>query len=286
MKFEQYLKEEEYKKIDVTKSISFDELIKIAPQYDDAIKSALNGKSPKMIRGIRQYTGKTPYCIIDPSTIGERRSAHTKNYYTLIMNHAPNWTNYPKRAIVASSDIYKSEGYTGNSDKNLFCVFPINGSDIAQTKVDDIWSAFPDLYSTLDGFNDDIDDCFNHFGIERSDKDYPTFVKACKEFDEKFEIDKKRSIFDETTTYEYFDDVLSIGNSDLFGKYYNGDFMKMLQMIIDPKEGNISKVKAGGKLHKDVEIWTDAKCLLINYYDIIDKSDEIRRLARSFGINI
>ena len=72
-----------------------------------------------------------------------RKSVNTNNFYTLIMNNDPRFSEFPKRSVIASSNRNTAMSYSAD-DTNLAVIFPRNGSKIAVCNVPDIWRATPE----------------------------------------------------------------------------------------------------------------------------------------------
>lgn len=63
--------------------------------------------------------------------ISERKSAYSANYYTLLMNNLPSWSEYPKRTHICSN-------VKNNFNTSLYRIIPFNGAKVGVCPMDDI----------------------------------------------------------------------------------------------------------------------------------------------------
>jgi len=71
-----------------------------------------------------------------------RRSANTANYYTLWVDNAPAWKNFPKRA---KSYISTVDHFIADAFGHTFQLFPADTAKIGICPTFDFWDAFPDV---------------------------------------------------------------------------------------------------------------------------------------------
>lgn len=71
---------------------------------------------------------------------GQRTSANTDNYYTLLVDHDPAWSDYPPRSssIIASSKLRVAQGYG-----TPYVVLPEHDPQIGICSEADYWVSFP-----------------------------------------------------------------------------------------------------------------------------------------------
>ena len=160
MNFRQFLQEMTSKSIEeVPKQyktkISIEQVKKYAIEHcRDYLK---NDDAPLIFRGM---SGKDTYLLDTTHTI--RKSAHTNNAYTLILDQfLP--SEYPRRSqsIICTGDKQKALNYG-----EVFVILPFNGTKIGSVNKRDIWDvfysntnnirAFTKLFNELDEFNIDI----------------------------------------------------------------------------------------------------------------------------------
>jgi len=89
-------------------------------------------------RGFDDSFDKIPLALKDTNTF-TRRSANTANYYTLWMDNAPAWKDYPRR----SKSYIASTSYYAAGDFGIpFRLFPAADARIGVCPADDLWQSF------------------------------------------------------------------------------------------------------------------------------------------------
>ncbi len=92
-----------------------------------------------------------------------RRSAYSTNHYTLLLNHLPSWSKYPKRNVICST--YRSS----HMATSQFRVIPFDDVKIGVTHASDIQESYKDngLYKKFEisGFWD-LNEFFRNDGIQ------------------------------------------------------------------------------------------------------------------------
>jgi len=105
-------------------------------------------------RGARIYRGlaysDAPYLHKPQMQFGQRTSANTENYYTLVVDHDPAWSDYPPRSssIIASTRLHVARGYG-----TPYVVLPEHDPQIGICSRSDYWVSFPRV-TTLTGHTD------------------------------------------------------------------------------------------------------------------------------------
>jgi len=206
----------------------------------------INTKCKASLKGTpiyRKVLLKDNFYIVDPSKF-VRKSANTKNYYTLLIDYIlPEWKNYPKRSrsLVAttSEKILASVFYK-------FQVFPFDGSKIGVCPKDDIWLSFIKSLGGwwLDDFNKDLESLGKLNNIKLSETD-PNLLK------------KQIQSLKRTTRYQ--------PEIKIFKKWMKNeklDLLKLIEEALDPNKNGFKLVKAGDKIPFDKEVWTDGVCIL------------------------
>lgn len=216
-------------------------------------------KVTPIYRGIYEHDYTTPILVTpDPATLRRSRNAYS-NYYTLIINNAPAWKNYPKRQTICSTSLERViSGYADNN-KQAFRVYPKNGAKIGIVPDEDIW---------VTGFNDannSLEQLFDFVGIMQADGYYNEFTRACGVIDDwKETMKKNRRKFMELTSYGGMEI-----NKYITGKIKFLDFV--LKEWVSPKKFHVTTI---GQFSADYnqEVWTDAPTIMIpvskkEYYD-------------------
>lgn len=71
-----------------------------------------------------------------------RESVNTNNFYTIIMNNAERFSEFPKRSVIASTNKNVALSFSSD-DHSLAIIFPKNGTKLAMCNAPDIWRAKP-----------------------------------------------------------------------------------------------------------------------------------------------
>jgi len=128
----------------------------INEDYSEAFN---NFKSANTIfRGSKKYTQN---CLAVKYSPGIRVSQNTSNIYTKLLSDIfPSWSKFPKRnrSIIASFNSNIAKFYGNDVNKELYIVFPKNGTKIAICPGNDIWFSFSDngSFDDLTYFNDEF----------------------------------------------------------------------------------------------------------------------------------
>lgn len=263
-RYQLFLESKKVRSID----ISTQETIKL---INENCKEFLIDKTPKMYRGyVPQSHPVQNTMLIKPSEF-ERRSANTKNIYTLIIDNSPRWKDFPKRknSIICTTSIN-----TANDYGYTYVVIPYDGAKIGVCPNNDIWNSF---YKSLGAFiNMDqfvfglheagVDDSnFNlmKIGFDKLEKE----MKSSKE-------DRKWSILSKLGKATGHPDVVS----DLKNKYL--DYIKdkditlyeYVENMLDPIANHfrvcdyldIPKHESKRDMVSGFEVWTESNCILIH----------------------
>lgn len=115
------------------------------------------GQGHRIYRGDKRLEGNTVIGV----TPGIRVSQNTSNTYTSLFSGVlPSWDEYPPRnkCAVCTNNVDKALVY---ANREIFYIFPKNGTKIGICPKDDIWYCFKILYSSysvasLAEFNNDI----------------------------------------------------------------------------------------------------------------------------------
>lgn len=110
----------------------------VLKKYHDVIKSYVKARGDNPIyRGMRD----TGTYVLGTGNEISRRSANTENYYTLIIDEDPSWSNYPKRSksFICSTSLNRSLGYG-----SLYVAIPLENQPIGVCAEIDFWVSFGD----------------------------------------------------------------------------------------------------------------------------------------------
>jgi len=273
-----------------SRELSDREFERIIGDYDKALRAFVLDEVG-IYRGVMKTSIRGNTGIVDPSK-STRKSAYTSNYYTLIMSETEKWSKYPARSksIVASSGINKASGYADTG--KLFFVLPHNNAKIAVASGEDIWNSFKHVFGNiqypLGGFNDLLDILFRRVGIKNSpDNTLNELKNSCEVLDK--EISRLEEIIGEklsSKTSDKYGVLLNVMDyvilwSITFGKMYKGSTYDMLLRIFDPQKAGIKLVKSGQSIPNNREVWTDSKCLLIDF-DEYENDELFMEYIKSF----
>lgn len=183
--------------------------------------------------------------LTDPNK-KQRKSANTKNYYTLLFSNLPSWVNFPRRdhSLICSTSQYKAWGY----GQNLFLVLPFNNAVFGICPSQDIWDSKSKYIKGDLGF---WASRMNMYGFD--DREYHNLIK---------EIYK---IYKESKS-----ELRSIPFSSAFIKNISkstnaNEAEQLISKMLSPKSfgfktANISNLPR----YTNREVWTNSKCYLIN----------------------
>ena len=193
--------------------------------------------------------------LVTPNPANPRMSANTYNYYTLIINNAHAWKEFPKREIICTTNENSAWGFG-----DVYRVFPQNGAKIGICPRTDIW------LSDFDSGAHILDNLFRVFKVKSlgPDRDYRQFVKACSVVDE----NKKVILRNDRDGRPYFASI----DREKLKQYVNGnvDLIDYIQQeFFNPGRGGFraEDIRLFSTDNRDHEVWTDAPCLLIPYND-------------------
>lgn len=222
-----------------TEEISTDEVVDlIKTKCSKAWKSYVSGG--KMYRGVLK--GRfSPYKVTDPSKGSSRKSAYaTGNFYTMIMNNAPEWKKFPKREIVCTTD---ESNARMRGKGTAFVVLPFNGFKVGICPTQDIWGAFK-----INGaeFNEEM-----------------FFIVGDKNNWNTLKTDLKNFTLEDMEKWEKYHKPMALGNSQL-KKYieYVGNLYDAAIDVINPAGFKVTTDSLPRV--RDKEVWTESKCLLID----------------------
>ena len=234
-------------------------LEKVLDQYADIIKPIIHNGT-YLYRGMRHMPGG--FGFGDGSKLN-RKSANTRNYYTLIMDNVPEWDPYPKRSksFICSSQRSGAGGY----GQTVYVVIPLEGQDIGVCPAPDLWGSF-DKETVLMDINGGLYALWRALGKytplsetgNLSETDFSLFknqldavskVITAREIDEDEIEDAIRDL-----TYDGFKDF-----SDILGEY---------RKLIDPVSHDFKITKDMKGFQDRRECWLSGKVLFVDADDL------------------
>lgn len=116
--------------------INLTELKQALPRLQTALQAFSRGA--RIYRGLSYSESK--FLHKPQMQFGQRVSANTENYYTLIVDHDPAWSDYPPRSssIIASNQSHVASGYG-----TTYLVLPEGDPQIGICSKADYWISFP-----------------------------------------------------------------------------------------------------------------------------------------------
>lgn len=229
-------------------SLQVDEFVeKLKTNYSTALQ--------KYKKGIAIYRGSPTHntndiLLINPRT-SERKSANTKNYYTLIMSSSPKWSKYPPRNL----SLICSTNYQFASDYGMpLVVLPENNARIGICSEEDLWASSYNGVE-LENFPHIISKIFRYYLNEEFDSSIEDLKRGCKLLDVVAEKDK--------SVYKNIKSTLDID--------YSGNMLKDLYDFLTPEhfEFSLDSISTLDEIY-NCEVWTDANCLLVDD-DLLNK---------------
>jgi hypothetical protein len=197
----------------------------------------------KIYRGVR-FDSKYNFVYGD-SSLTERKSANTQNYYTQIMdNILPEWKQFPKRS---RSFICGNTPRICNGYGHIYSVLPIGDPLIGVCPFDDLWSSFRNI--NMSDFGDWFFNLSEMVGADLQDSENPdvsTIMNIISRLDNNWsELIKNPEKF-----FGYY-----------FGKCPNlkrfKSFTQFLSWLLNPKRNgfNLVKLSQAKSIANTHEIW-------------------------------
>lgn len=238
---------------------------KIQPEFS-------SGTVPEIYRGVDK---DIDYGWIEPSNY-TRQSAHTKNYYTLILDNSERWSKYPDRSksIVCTGSRKKAKDHG-----DVFRVFPLPGSKIGVCPTRDIWGSFWKVqenlnFYNLSDFNEVLLLVFTLFGASSASdhlsETWPDFKRDVNKISqsEAFLSGKISSDLFEDWKKVYFPiDSWKRKQMKYFMDYYSegnfNTFFQMLEDLFDPEDNKFELRRFEPNTSFGGEVWTDGDSLMV-----------------------
>lgn len=241
--------------------------------YEEKGFSNYSFSKSQIFRGIKDGPR---YGYIEPKNFS-RKSANTKNYYTLILDNSNRWSQYPDRSksIVCSTGQRAASNYG-----SVYLVVPEGNPKFGIAPARDIWFSFssqlgPLGISGLDEFNDTLSNLGKAVVNENPPEDS---YNNLKKFFGRVESDGKGEVFNDiitTSEMTYGQNIYHVPDLAMFLKRYSDQqrgLFEYIEYLLDPDENafEVKDYKSPFYPDKDVEVWTSGSALLIRK----DKWDE------------
>lgn len=249
------------------KEIPFEEAKRIINKH--CTKALYKGRNDRIFRGIMD--GWDSFWV-QPSQ-QERKSRNTENHYTLMLDHFPEWQQYPKRS---RSIVCTTEFSTARLYGRPYIVFPVDGSKIGVASYEDIWGSFK-KFAPMNLFTGRL------IALVKDSKVFLVRKKIQTDFTaidvDKFE--KASSYEDILKGFSFIDDnkeilkeAADMANSEIgHTSYYLGlhegywtsdqKLIDYLRQNLDPVKNGFDLVTIGDALPARREVWTDGDCVLV-----------------------
>jgi len=240
---------------------------------------------PKIFRG---KENSPDYGYVSPSKF-KRESAHTSNYYTLIIDNSDKWSEFPERSksIVCSTSEERASEYGGIGSNIPLRVFPEIGGKIGVCPQQDIFFSFKELISlgfkNLRDFNNVLEyliEWIFYPSEKKLSESWPDLKHDLNEIGEsqKFlDLYKGNDVFEKypKSIPSYAKKLIKKLSFEFFPNYHS--FYGMVEDIMDPNENGfeITSFKRGVSLPKNREVWTSDDSLLIKV-DKLSKLIDVR----------
>lgn len=211
-------------------------------------------KSSTIYRGISEMSDA--YAFVDPKGSGERKSRWADgNYYTILLDNLPSWKRYPKRknSVVCTTGHGNAQSRGGG--RGTYIVFPFDGADIAICPNEDIWISFSNIQ--LNSWNGGDLNMINHWMNRLNLKDNNSLIGELKKITNKN--------FSEEDLLNTAPKILKRHVKNWLEEDDEYSLWDWFDVSLDPKNNGFRIEKVGTPiLDKNVEVWTDSKCLLLN----------------------
>jgi hypothetical protein len=223
--------------------------------------------------GLKNHTNE--FVHLDGSMSG-RISRNTENYYTLIMDNAPEWKEYPKRNASYICTTNYIRALTRGAPATSYIIIPYDGVKIAKCPDYDIWDSFGSLYKYgitsmmdfgefLNSLNRDIlkelgDDMWSNYDQD----DWDVFQSEIKKTNEALQKIDNLDNFRSTSR-----DFLNLVKTR-----YDGDILIALEALMAPDKNGFSfgsyssmipKYTSAGNGLSGYECWFSGPAMIVGF---------------------
>lgn len=220
-----------------------------------------------LFRGDDRMSGD--FVIVDPST-GLRTSRDSNNGYQVLMNATPAMRGYPSRmrSLIGTSNALTAYGYSGN----VYVIVPVDGAKIVVSDAEDFLRDYD-----FDTVSELLYASCKQLKVPMTkpwiklDPSFRTRLNDSREYD-----DRNKP----TDHWKIIGNLARIGALIGLGKQTDlaselaetKDKYAWLTSVLTPENLDLELLSFGETLPRDVECWTDAKCMLIRdavFYDML-----------------
>ncbi len=227
--------------------------------------------------------------VVDPKASKRTSIGDSGNHYTLLLDNLKSWSGFPKRSrsLICAMAKEIASGFG-----TPYVIIPFDGADFAAAPRHDIWYSFQrglskvfDLdkpYANLPDMNKALDILY-HFSENKSgstknisgisDKDWSSFSRSLKRIDNNIEpirrgvdkVDESESRVEHHIAKKIAEKV----------KESSASLIELLSEALNPGLNGFVKKEYGKGFKtrkKDMELWTESKCLMVRgdlYHDFI-----------------
>ena len=273
-----------------SKEISVEEAISlIRDNCKEAIDQALQSRF-----SYRGYKGDAPYYSIDPST---RERVSGTNLYNALVSILPSWKDYPSRQ---KSVVFTNDREAVSTYGSAYWLFPFDGAKIAYCEGPDCWYEFQYVNQRMKTPSA-IDGMMNRYAIliakaalanrqwERSGMTQLVLSKTFRHFNDRlYTLSNTHTFLKElnrmTPAILKYSKMLVVGGptehwTDGYGPFYfnmahdilenfKGDWIKYFDDLLNPESNkmHLTTIPDINEVPQSREMWTDSKCILINYF--------------------
>jgi len=200
-----------------------------------------------------------------------RESAHTKNYYTMIIDNSKKWSSYSKRSESIIAFTFENRARQFGT---VYLIYSTPEAKIGVCPSVDIWVSFNNLEVEL-GIKDlsELNKAFNYLsefclGKNELNQNWPGLkndLNAVGDHSDFKEIYKNDDIKD---SLGYSTNILILVRrlaDKYFAFYKNVTLFEMIEDLMEPEENNLKIQKFNSDFYppKNVEVWTSSPALLI-----------------------
>lgn len=224
----------------------------------------------QIFRGVNGFNSN--YGVVKPKQAAKRRqSAHTKNYYTLIIDNSEYWSEYPDRgeSIVCTTDPKMAGNYG-----TLYLVIPYDGANLGVAPKVDIWQSFD---QHLEHFNNMLEEiifeAYKYWDKSFSEKDIPQ--KDYQKF-KNYILKVDRTLKNLEKDYQGYSQLrYEKHTKDFVTRYLEMDFDNLyeyLEWFFKPERNGFERMNYNSNfsISRRQEIWTDSPSLLIKHDKVTD----------------
>lgn len=199
---------------------------------------------PVIYRGMKPQ--ENGYAIFNTGDI-KRKSRNGRNYYTLMIDNLPEWSEYPKRSqsLICGSSLDVVE-YYAESAGETYVVVPLENQDFGVCPEGDIWASFAEINDNpIDMINNMIFAAANEVGITINETDFEKM---------KDDFITLSSYRDNPAVNELYSELSIPSDQSIFDWYVN---------YINPERNGFELTKKAN-IPVDKEVWVSGKLLVFD----------------------